>query len=314
MFFTNINSHGDVFLPTHRTLAQNFKFVSVYHRKLLDPSPAPSLRFIADMMPTAHDGLSSELAALEKARDRVAPPRSTTAAEEMEMAMRRQTLSEKCHESLKVDEEGDNLTASTPRPSSPQPFPQGDGIVFHSWMWQQLVKDYSKRRLTQESDRLIAIQGLVSMLSEVRQDRYYAGLWGRTLREDMLWKAQDSQVRIHHWCDCMPVKVDHDLQSKPRRRLDESEAGQGVAPSWSWASADQSVMFVSRHGAIQDHSEYFFRPLRIALDDDTAVFSVQGRLTLEGVLRPIGLAVLHNELPREELYVPNSPFCTRYQS
>lgn len=313
MFYIGPNSNSEVFCPTDRTLAQNFKFSLMKHRELMDSSPPPSLRFIADMMPTAHDELSSEVAALRQARDRVAPCRSTGPSKEMEMAVRHQTQSEKRQENFKVDEECDKLTASTPPPSSPRPaqasLSRDDDIAFLSWLWHQLVRDYSKRHLTRESDRLIAIQGLVSMLSEVRKDRYYAGLWGRTLREDVLWKALDSQVRARNWCDCMPLKVDLVLEYKTRRRLDESEARQGVAPSWSWASADQGVMFVAPPGGIGDTSEYFLRPLRIALDDDTAVFSVQGRLTLEGVLRPIGLAALHDELPHEELYVSNQPLC-----
>lgn len=312
------NSHAEVFVPTTRTLAQDFKFSLLNHRERLDSSPPPSLRFAADMMPTAYNESSIEIAALRQARAQVSPPSSTRASEEMQKAVRRQTQSENRQDNLQVDEERDKLTTSTPQPSSPQPARaslfQEDDIASQSWMWHQLVKDYSKRHLTRESDRLIAIQGLVSMLSEVRKDRYYAGLWGRTLREDVLWKAQDSRVRVRHWCDCIPLKTSHALHFKPRRRLDESEARPGVAPSWSWASADQGVMFVSPHGYTGDNSsEYFVRSLQIALDDDAAVFNVQGRLRLEGVLRPIGLAVLHNELPVEELYVSTPSLCHEFQ-
>lgn len=313
------NLHGEVFTPMDRTLAQNFKYVLLNHREWLDSSPVPSLRFIADMMPTARDDLISEIAALRQARVQVSPPRSTRASEEIQKAMRRQTLSEKRQDNPEVDEKHDKLTTTTPRPSSPQParasLIQGDDIAFQSWMWHQFVKDYSKRHLTRESDRLIAIQGLVSMLSEVRKDRYYAGLWGRTLREDVLWKTQDGRIRIRHWCDCKPQKTSQALHFKPRRRLDESEARRGVAPSWSWASADQGVTFVGHDGYVGDtSSEYFVRSLQIALDDDAAVFNVQGRLRLEGVLRPIGLAVLHDELPDEELYVSTPLLCDEYQS
>lgn len=167
-------------------------------------------------------------------------------------------------------------------------------------LWQRLVEEYSTRHLTREFDRLIAIQGLASMLGEVRQDRYYAGLWGGTLREDMFWKAQDGQVRLEHECDCMPKKSNHFEDLKPRRQLDESESWQSVVPSWSWASADQAVAFIIPNDTVYT-LEYFFRPLGVTLNDDTAVFNFQGRLKLEGVLRPIRLGALHDELPHKEL-------------
>lgn len=150
----------------------------------------------------------------------------------------------------------------------------------------------------------------MSLLKEVRKDRYYAGLWGRTLREDILWKAQDSEVRLKHLCDCWPQKAYRFLDLRPRRRLEESDTRQGVAPSWSWASADQGVMFVKPTSTART-LEYFFRPLGIVLDDDAAVFNVQGRLTLEGVLRPIGLmaSTLDDEVLRRDLYVSTAISC-----
>lgn len=206
-------------------------------------------------------------------------------------------------QNLESEEGHANVMGPTPRPSSPQPARASAShrtLNAARVLWHRLVEEYSTRHLTRETDRLIAIQGLASMLGEVREDRYYAGLWGGTLREDMLWKAQDGQVRLEHGCDCMPKKSNHFEDLKPRRQLDESESWQAVAPSWSWASADQAVAFVIPNATVYT-LEYFFRPLGVSLNDDTAVFNVQGRLKLEGVLRPIRLGALYDELPHKEL-------------
>lgn len=109
-------------------------------------------------------------------------------------------------------------------------------------------------------------------------------------------------MRLQHLCDCWPQKAYRFNDVRPRRRLEESETGQGVAPSWSWASADQRVMFVKTTSTTRT-LEYFFRPLGMVLHDDAAVLNAQGRLTLEGVLRPIGLMTssLHDEEPCTDL-------------
>lgn len=299
---------GEVFLPSDQTYAQMFKCTLLNDAEFfVDSAPTEAVRFIRSLMPLAKDALRSEVAALRQSPGYEAPGTSWV-IEQMQVFRRHRTQPERCQQNLEVEEQHDNLTGSTPQPSSPQParagLGEGSNITTQTRIWHFLVTDYSARQLTRESDRLIAIQGLVSLLKEVRKDRYYAGLWGRTLREDILWKAQDSEVRLEHLCDCWPQKAHRFLDLRPRRRLEETDTRQGVAPSWSWASADQGVMFVKPNSTVRA-LEYFFRPLGIVLDDDAAVLNVQGRLTLEGVLRPIGLMAssLHDELPRIDLYV-----------
>ncbi|GME38379.1 het-domain-containing protein [Neofusicoccum parvum] len=48
-------------------------------------------------------------------------------------------------------------------------------------VWITLVEDYSRRRLTRESDRLIAIKGVADALGGATGDVYLAGLWRRWL-------------------------------------------------------------------------------------------------------------------------------------
>lgn len=211
--------------------------------------------------------------------------------------------SKKRQQILDFEEEHANLTAPIPRLSPSQlarASPSHQTLNDACALWHSLVTEYSKRHLTRETDRLIAIQGLASMLGEVRKDRYYAGLWGGTLREDMLWQAWDNEICLQHMCDCMPMDSAPFLDPKPRRHLDKSESWQAVAPSWSWASADQAVAFITPEDTAYTLA-WFFRPLGVTLNDDTAAFNLQGRLKLEGVLRPIRLGALCDEFPHKKL-------------
>lgn len=297
--------YGDeIFLPSDETYARLFKYALMKDPEFIAESKSSATVQVKRMMLLVQDELQSATVALGQALVQEAPPDRTEVSIEMQMSRCHRTQSEKRQQIFKVNEKHENLTGSTPQPLSPQPARASLGqelLNEQTWLWHTIVTEYSARQLTRESDRLVAIQGLVSLLRKVRKDRYYAGLWGLTLREDMLWVTEDSEERLVHLCDCCPQKVDLALDLRPRRRLEESETGQGVAPSWSWASADQGVMFMCSGEAFA--LQYFFRLLGILLDDDAAVLNVQGRLTIEGVLRPIGL--MADEVHSTDLYVSN---------
>lgn len=76
-------------------------------------------------------------------------------------------------------------------------------------LWYSLLWNYGDRRLTEASDKLPAISGIARLLAERLDDEYMAGLWRKSLIEELLWQG---------------LKV---------RRLPQYRA-----PSWSWASVD----------------------------------------------------------------------------
>ncbi|KAK3490000.1 HET-domain-containing protein [Neurospora crassa] len=77
--------------------------------------------------------------------------------------------------------------------------------------WASLVEVYSGRKLTKQSDKLVAISGLAEHLSNGWDGvTYLAGLWSYRLRESLLWRCSNVE------------------QSKGRNN--------DIAPSWSWAS------------------------------------------------------------------------------
>jgi hypothetical protein len=97
-------------------------------------------------------------------------------------------------------------------------------------VWRTAVKNYSHRKLTLPSDKLVAISAIAkdvakdvaNVLEDPRPENYLAGLWRQHLAYDLLWAMEDPP------------------QPRPPYR----------APSWSWASVDGKVNIQtkSRHG------------------------------------------------------------------
>jgi hypothetical protein len=91
------------------------------------------------------------------------------------------------------------------------------GSITFGTLWQDLVQMYSHLNLTKSSDKLVACGGLARSLQPL-DDRYLAGLWESCLLEQL------------HWT------VDKESRTRPVWR----------APSWSWASVDDPVSFLTQ--------------------------------------------------------------------
>jgi hypothetical protein len=93
--------------------------------------------------------------------------------------------------------------------------------------WKRSVTIYSRCNLTNLSDRLPAISGLVKFYSSILKDQYIAGHWRKTLVEDLTW---------------------YRITSRTSKELRPSQFY--LAPSWAWASVDGPIKFSgSHHGA-----------------------------------------------------------------
>lgn len=84
--------------------------------------------------------------------------------------------------------------------------------------WFAIVKDYTGRDLTRQSDVLPALSGLASTFQNLLRDQYCAGLWRNDIIRGMCWNRY----------------------GVPRRDFGAIKAGQkerdDYLPSWSWAS------------------------------------------------------------------------------
>lgn len=80
--------------------------------------------------------------------------------------------------------------------------------------WEDLKQWYSKCDLTNSGDKLAALAGNARSIQDRTGDEYVAGIWRKTLEEELCWRAID-----------------------PRKRPSCYRA-----PSWSWAAIDGLIV------------------------------------------------------------------------
>lgn len=85
-----------------------------------------------------------------------------------------------------------------------------------NWEWGSVLFYYSFTSLTFETDRLIALQGLVNEVQKTRHEKYFSGIWEADLPGGLLWYFP-AYFREH------PAGIGS-MEGDPR------------LPSWTWAS------------------------------------------------------------------------------
>ena len=88
--------------------------------------------------------------------------------------------------------------------------------------WYRIVKQYSRRALTYESDRLPAISGIARSIGSSTGFTYLAGIWAQD-PHGLAWCLDRPDERVTHQCQ-------------------EVEDGtENAYPSWSWAKMKHSI-------------------------------------------------------------------------
>jgi hypothetical protein len=107
-------------------------------------------------------------------------------------------------------------------------------------LWHECVQSYSKRALTCQKDRGVAIEGVARLIRgpEKFNDTYYGGLWKDGLPLDLLW-----------YCD---------QTSTIRNRI----AGE---PSWSWVSIDCGIEWLKETKSIPNKPRDLMRAMYFEL-------------------------------------------------
>lgn len=144
--------------------------------------------------------------------------------------------------------------------------------------WRSVLAEYTQRNLTFDTDRLAAISGLASTMSEHDTTNYHPrdylfGIWKSDLVRNLLWHVTGGEDDIFN-----------DVSFKTSRRLDES-----FAPSWSWASVTGAIAY---YDEVNDENQRLTQlEPRISLLGDTCIPSTQnlygpgtGELYVEGHL------------------------------
>ncbi|KAI1300819.1 heterokaryon incompatibility protein-domain-containing protein [Xylaria venustula] len=90
--------------------------------------------------------------------------------------------------------------------------------------WHEIVEEYSYLSLTFERDKFPALSGVAKQMQRFREARYVAGLWEDNLIEDLLWRT---------------FALSAERPSKWR------------APTWSWASINGRVQYVSNSDEVK---------------------------------------------------------------
>ena len=141
------------------------------------------------------------------------------------------------------------------------------GSLAQPRLWRRIVENYSDLSLSLEKDKLPALSGLAQKAQESRKDNYVAGLWSRTLVDDLCWKTHSPRSQPEEW----------------------------RAPSWSWASINSRVNWNARGLSTEDG--VFNRGMYAADIDVIACETVpiqedqlggvkSGFLTIQGKLSP----------------------------
>lgn len=142
-------------------------------------------------------------------------------------------------------------------------------LTFHR-LWDDIVGEYSGRKLTHSSDKLVALSGIASsVLAANPTKRYVAGLWVDTKSKTsdpfpygLLWYVRDPKHRSTRY----------------------------LAPTWSWASQTEQVSSAACVDTV-------FKPLIqiISIRTDTHPLEIAcvgavrcGDLIIRGMAKPIG--------------------------
>ena len=137
-------------------------------------------------------------------------------------------------------------------------------------VWGDVVKDFTRREMTEEGDKLLAISGIAQQLHLITGDEYLAGLWKASLMSELLWSHG----------------LEFDVAKGPQPARPETYR----APSWSWASVDGDIEFCGS----PNYPDYL-KPVaevmqcEVLLANSSKPFGavIDGRLVIRGPLRSL---------------------------
>lgn len=164
------------------------------------------------------------------------------------------------------------LTCFLQQLRSPSTFhPSDQPLLKFSHLWYCLIEDYSRRGLTQGSDKLIALAGLVQEAQEHINLRYCVGIWLDMVHTELSWVVREDEQAA-------------------------SRATTYRAPTWSWASIDGAVVPVASYRGSNTHVKHEIRS-EIDLLDSSVKVTNDGRIAsahihLCGRLRPQRLSLI----------------------
>lgn len=134
--------------------------------------------------------------------------------------------------------------------------------------WTRIAANYSEANLTYDTDKLVALSGIVKVFSaREHQDEYLAGLWKRYFASQLSWGVWGEN----------PLSYD-----------------QYIAPSWSWASIHGQVVFYypRSYTGLAELTVLIDHHLDYSTSDPTGRV-ISGWALLQGPLREILITKVH---------------------
>ena len=133
--------------------------------------------------------------------------------------------------------------------------------------WQAIAEAYSLGQLTFAGDKMIALSGLASIMTEFLHGRYLAGTWEQSLLHQLVWYVRG-----------------------PEAMVDDRQRRKYRCPSWSWMSVDGPINLRQNHPFFDDAKLARGTQVvdaKVQLEDDANPFGslYSGFLQLQGPLR-----------------------------
>lgn len=150
-------------------------------------------------------------------------------------------------------------------------------------LWRRIVQDYTTRKLRRESDRVIALEGVMQLMSQVLRDEYVLGIWRSDAHRSLVWFVE-------------PTSESMELPSI----LNEPPAIN--APSWSWVSVGLPIQYRLWHPFaryIEGNRESYtpcceIMSLYAQRNNEVSFDSYKGEICINGALAEIETAELLN--------------------
>ncbi|KAJ8483283.1 hypothetical protein ONZ45_g14653 [Pleurotus djamor] len=192
------------------------------------------------------------------------------------------------------------------RPLTPGRLNSLDRVYEH---WRVLVRAYSKRTLTFETDKLLALEGLVrrfhqiivDFMGEGHEEEYLAGLWRGDLAAQLAWKPPtkydlEAFMKANAEMEAaakLVVEADEDNAeewfkiARERSRKEDWHRTDGyVAPSWSWAHLKGPISYLICYPAtpFKSYVEILEAKTTPRIADEPTGQVVAGHVTLRGYM------------------------------
>ncbi|KAK8120171.1 HET-domain-containing protein [Apiospora kogelbergensis] len=133
--------------------------------------------------------------------------------------------------------------------------------------WYNIVEAYTRRSLTVEKDKLVALAGVIERISKMTGFTNVAGLWIDDFADGLLWYMPSKELR--------------------RRRLEHPQG-----PSWSWASWDGPIYCRPNfYTSGIESKEACFEILQIG-SVQSPFIPDSGHLRVRGLLVPVNRTIL----------------------